>query len=273
MKSAGAAAMRSTSASPISASTASRISDVRSTRTRRAPGGGASDTGPLTRTTSAPRRAASRARAYPIFPELRFERNRTGSTGSRVGPAVTRTRRPSSERETTPASRIARAMRAGGASRPGPTSPQARSPASGSTTVAPRDLRIARFSSVAGWAHIHVFIAGARTSALRCPRAYVVRASSPIPRASFARTSAVAGAIARTSAQRASAMWSTAPDVASQRSATTGLFERTASVSGVMKRVAAGVMRTRTSAPPSTRARTISADLYAEIPPLTPRTM
>ncbi len=145
--------------------------------------------------------------------------------------------------------------------RPGPTSPQARSPVSGSTTTAPRPRRILRFSCVAGWASIQVFMAGATTIARRCARAYVERASSPIPRAIFARTSAVAGATARTSPQRASSMWSTAPDAGSHRSATTGAFERTESVSGVMNRCAAGVIRTRTDAPRSIRSRTSSAAL------------
>ena len=46
--------------------------------------------------TSAPRRHAAAAIATPILPLLRFERNLTGSTGSRVGPAVTTTRLPRS---------------------------------------------------------------------------------------------------------------------------------------------------------------------------------
>ena len=56
-----------------------------------------SDVGPETNVTFAPRRPASSAIAYPIFPDEGFERKRTGSKNSRVGPAVTRTRRSLSD--------------------------------------------------------------------------------------------------------------------------------------------------------------------------------
>ena len=48
--------------------------------------------------TSAPRRHAAAASATPILPLLWFEMNRTGSIASRVGPAVTSTRLPASDR-------------------------------------------------------------------------------------------------------------------------------------------------------------------------------
>ena len=86
--------MKTAVASSNSASTASRISSAVTTRTVRTPAGGASAVGPLTSATWAPRRAAARARAYPIFPDDRLERKRTGSNGSRLGPAVTTTRSP-----------------------------------------------------------------------------------------------------------------------------------------------------------------------------------
>src|SRR3954451_18618896 len=44
--------------------------------------------------TSAPRRAASAARATPIRPDERLPRKRTASSGSRVPPAGASTRRP-----------------------------------------------------------------------------------------------------------------------------------------------------------------------------------
>ena len=49
------------------------------------------------RITSAPRRRASSASATPILPEERFPTKRTLSSGSRVPPAVIRTRRPASD--------------------------------------------------------------------------------------------------------------------------------------------------------------------------------
>ena len=61
---------------------------------RRTPGGVGSETGPLTRTTSAPAFRAACATAKPIFPELRLLMKRTGSMRSRVGPAVISTRLP-----------------------------------------------------------------------------------------------------------------------------------------------------------------------------------
>ena len=53
------------------------------------PAGGGSVVGPVISVTSAPRRRATRATAYPMRPLERFDRKRTGSIGSLVGPAVT----------------------------------------------------------------------------------------------------------------------------------------------------------------------------------------
>ena len=74
--------------------------------------------------------------------------NRTGSIGSRVPPADTTTRtpvevavprpvRPRSEARPSRPSTVA-TISAGSASRPVPTSPPARRPSSGGTTVTPR---------------------------------------------------------------------------------------------------------------------------------------
>ena len=70
------------------------MSAALSTSMRRTPGGVGSDTGPQTSTTSAPASRAACATAKPILPELRLLTKRTGSIGSRVGPAVISTRRP-----------------------------------------------------------------------------------------------------------------------------------------------------------------------------------
>ena len=68
------------------------ISRVDVTRCVSSPEGGDSVVGPRTSTTLAPRRASSRAISIPIRPVEAFDRNRTSSIASRVGPAVTTTR-------------------------------------------------------------------------------------------------------------------------------------------------------------------------------------
>ena len=108
-------------------------------------------------------------------------------------------------------SRAQAAIVSGSAKRPGPTIPQARTPSSGSTITWPRARSTRTFSCVAGWFHIFVFIAGARTTGPVKARYVVVRKSSANPCASFARMLAVAGAITRASAACASAMCSICP--------------------------------------------------------------
>jgi hypothetical protein len=71
-KSATAAAMTSTSAAGSAAATASRICSAVSTRTSSTPTGAGSAEGPEISVTSAPRRQAAAASAYPIRPEERF---------------------------------------------------------------------------------------------------------------------------------------------------------------------------------------------------------
>ena len=97
-KSATAAHMMMMSAeaapTPAAGSTAVAISPALSTSMRRTRGGVGKCTGPATSVTSAPRRAASAASAKPIFPDERLPRKRTGSSASKVGPAVTSTRCP-----------------------------------------------------------------------------------------------------------------------------------------------------------------------------------
>ncbi len=76
------------------ARTASARSAELSTSTTRTPDGAGSVTLAATRVTSAPLRAAARARAQPCRPVERLPRNRTGSMGSWVPPAEMTTRRP-----------------------------------------------------------------------------------------------------------------------------------------------------------------------------------
>ena len=61
-------------------------------KVRLRPAGAGNTTGPEISVTSCPAAAATSASAYPILPLERFDRNRTGSTASRVGPAVIRKR-------------------------------------------------------------------------------------------------------------------------------------------------------------------------------------
>ena len=123
-------------------------------------------TGPATRVTSAPASAAARATANPILPLDRLVRPRTGSIGSNVGPAVTRTRLPASSFGWKNA--ISSASSSSGSSiRPSPNSPHAWSPLPGPRTVAPSAASCAKLRCVAGCAHISRFIAGATSSGQR----------------------------------------------------------------------------------------------------------
>ncbi len=114
-------------------------------------------------------------------------------------PAVTSTRRPSSDRGANGAgssvASIAARMSAGSASRPVPHSPfEASGPVPGGTIRAPRVRRRSRFSRVAGCSNIRSFIAGASTSgAVQASAAFVSRLSA-MPLASFAMVFADAGA-------------------------------------------------------------------------------
>src|SRR6516225_8596630 len=101
------------------------MSSALRTSTRSTPLGVSSAVGPVTSTTFAPRRAAARATAYPIFPDDRLLKNRTGSMSSRVGPAVTRT--PSPSRSCRPRNTSSTAFKISTwlASRPGPVIPHA----------------------------------------------------------------------------------------------------------------------------------------------------
>lgn len=109
--------------------TASYISRVVTTSTRRKRLSDASAVIlPHTSMTCAPRSAAALAMAIPIFPLERLPIYLTGSMGSIVPPAVTRTVLPSRSRRGYSASMTACSMTEGAASRPSPTSPQASIP-------------------------------------------------------------------------------------------------------------------------------------------------
>ena len=103
---------------------------------------------------------------------------RTGSIGSRVPPAVTRTRSPARSRgperpldgghdraRARPGGRRRRRRRPGG-------------PASGSTTCTPRRRSVARLSCTAGCSHISVCIAGQTTTGARVASRVAVSRSS-----------------------------------------------------------------------------------------------
>ena len=85
----------------------------------RGPSGGGDGRGSDDQGTSAPRANASSATASPL-PVERLPRNRTGSIGSCVGPAVTTTRRPARSRPSVSRSSAAARISSGSAMRPGP---------------------------------------------------------------------------------------------------------------------------------------------------------
>ena len=188
--------------------TASYMSAAETTGTTATPSGGASETGPETRVTAAPRLRAAAASSYPIRPVEWLVTNRTGSIASRVGPAVTSRRTPSRSRSVS-AARTASKSTAGSGSRPRPVSPQASRPLSGSSTVKPKPRSVSRLRWVTGLSYMPVFIAGATILGQRAASTVVVSMSSATPAANLAITLAVAGAISMTSAFFASATCST----------------------------------------------------------------
>jgi hypothetical protein len=208
--------------------------------------------------------------AKPILPELRLLMNRTGSSGSRVGPALMTTLSPASGPASS-AANTARAISSASSMRPRPVSPQACSPLAGPSSRTPRAASVPAFACVAACAHIRRFIAGAAHTGASVARHSVLSRSSARPAASRARQSALAGAISTSSAQRASSMWPIAASAASsQSSVRTGRPDSAWKVSGVTKRRAPALITTCTSAPCSRSWRTSSAALYAAMPPVTP---
>ena len=94
-KSATAAAMTRMSAAGAARSTASRMAAAVVASTTVTPRGGATLMAPAISVTDAPRSRAASAMAAPILPLLRLPMKRTGSSGSRVPPALTTTCSPS----------------------------------------------------------------------------------------------------------------------------------------------------------------------------------
>ena len=213
---------------------ASFISAAVWTRRVSAPCGSGSEEGPLTRTTDAPRARALSASRKPIFPLERLVRTRTGSSGSAVGPALTRTRSP--ERSDTVFKRASTRLTisSGSASRPFPIHPQASHPSPGSIISTPRERRVSRFCATAACSSMFVFMAGAIIVGARFARAKVLKKSSAIPRASFATTSAEQGAT-RKSAHSSVREMCRMPSsrTGPKRSVMTGSSESVSSVSGV----------------------------------------
>ena len=266
-KSATAAAITTASAPgaawPSARSRSAALSNpTRVTRPR--PGATAGVPGPARNVTSAPRATAAAASAAPILPDERFPMNRTSSMGSRVGPAVTTTRRP--VRSPGASSRAAAAaISAGSMRRPAPTQPHASAPRSGPTVEKrppPSPSRRARLAWVSGFSHMFTFIAGASSTGPRPASTTAASRSSAIPAARRAMLSAVAGAITTRSASSARRMWPISASLPrSKRSRDTGLPDSACSVSGVMNWVAASVMTTRTEAPALTSNLQSSAPL------------
>ncbi len=255
--------MTTASASAAAASTASRSSSAVPTGTTSTPAGSGRAAFAVTSVTLAPRAAAVRASAYPCLPEERLPRNRTGSSGSRVPPALTTTWRPARSGPAAPRASTRRQISnssPGSGSLPLPVSTPVSRPTAGSITTAPRRRSTATFSRVAGCSHISVCIAGAKTTGQRAVSRVFVSRSSARPWAAFASRSAVAGAtITR------SACWpirtcgtSCTPD---QTSVETGWPERASQVGAPTNRRAEAVGTTRTSWPDSVSRRSSSQAL------------
>ncbi len=214
------------------------------------------ETGPVTSSTRAPRAAASSASAKPILPLLRLPMYRTGSMASCVPPAVTSRRLPLSLLRPTNSAYKASTMASGSLILPSPTKPLASSPLSGpmKRTFLPRSASM--FFCVPGSRHISKSMAGAAKTGQAALRKQACRRLSQSPWVILPRVLAVAGAIRRTSAQRARWTWSFQAPLPSRtkRSVSTGRLLSVASVSGVMKSCAAGVITTCTSQPAFTRS-------------------
>ena len=132
-------------------------------------------------------------------------RNRTGSSGSRVPPAVTThvpagAGRRRARRRRGPARRPRPEDLRGSGSRPGPVSAPVSRPDAGSSTSAPRPRSVATLSWVAGCCHISVCMAGANSTGQRAVSRVAVSRSSARPAAARASRSAVAGATTTRSA-------------------------------------------------------------------------
>ena len=185
-KSATAAAMTTTSAR-VGARRAPRRASARRSRPRRPRC--RRSTGRSTVVTSTTSRAAAPGAAPrsrgPSSPTTGCRRSAPDRSARACRP---RSRAPGGPRaRPVGACRAARAraatMRSGSASRPSPTSPPARRPASGSSTCTPRRRSVARFSCTAACSHISVCIAGHTSTGARVASSVAVSRSSEMPAA------------------------------------------------------------------------------------------
>ena len=189
---------------------------------------------------------------------------RTGSMASKVGPAVTITRRPASSLGCSDA--ITSSHNSSASSmRPSPISPQAWSPLAGPSTSAPSARMRATLRCVAGCAHISRFMAGATSSGQRSigrARQARLSKSSADPLASLAMKSADAGATISASAARVRPMCAMLlGSRVSHWLVNTGRPLSACIVTAVMNASAACVITTCTVAPALTSSRVNSAAL------------
>src|SRR5262245_1222101 len=159
------------------------------------------------------------------------------------------------------------------ASRPVPVCPLARCPASGSTVVTPRRRHGAMFSGTAALDHMASFIAGATTTGQRAASSVAVTMSSERPAAIRPTTFAVAGATRISCAQSPSATCGSGEPSADQRPVSASCPVTPWNVEGPTKRIAEGVIATRTCDPDWVRAEARSTTLYAAMPPETSSAM
>ena len=129
------------------------------------------------------------------------------------------------------------------------------------------------FSCTAGLAHMASFIAGAITTGHRAASSVAVTTSSERPLAIRPITLAVAGATRISWAQSPRNTCGSGLPVADHMPVRTGLPVTPWKDGGPTKRVAEGVIATRTSHPACVRAEARSTTLYAAMPPETSSAM
>ena len=190
------------------------------------------------------------------MPDDRLEMYRTGSMGSRVGPAVTSSRSPARSRTGASRRRSASTISSTSGNRPLPLWPEARAPVSGSSTVTPRRRNVTTLAATAGWSHMPPSIAGTMSTGARAASSRVVRKSSAMPWAALARTFAVAGATTTAWQRSARATCSTASVLCgSKRFESTGRPDRVRNVSAPTNSRACSERQTLTVAPSRVNSR------------------
>ena len=195
--------------------------------------------------------------------------NRTGSSASRVGPAVTSRCSPAMSFWQARWRWMCSSSCWGSGILPGPTAPQASRPQAGSITSTPYPRRRARLAWVAGFSYMPVFMAGATSLGHRQASTVVVSISSAMPFAILAITLALAGATSTRSARSATATCSISKEKLRSKVSTMQRVPVSASkVSGAIKRVAFSVISTSTVAFCFTSILARVAILYAAMPPV-----